>query len=347
MPSKTKGGARTVARNSLRPGFVRNELPIRGVLVGTQLGYLKVSQLRFYPDNPRVYSLVHSDDGEPSQEEIQAQLLQLDHVKQLIQDIKSHGGLLEPLVVRDGTMDVIEGNSRLAAYQFLRKVDPVMWGKVRCNVLPADISETLISAFLSQLHLKGKREWPPYEQAGHLHRRHRRDGLSIKEIASETGLAESMLSRTIEAFQLMLDEKDRKRERWSYYLEIVKPSAIRKIRKHNPGFVGTVIKKVQAGDIKTAQDLRKKLPVICRSSPATIEKFLDGRLKFEDAYEAACAVSAADPIISKLEAFRVWLARSEAQDSILKAKGAARKRARYEIGGIAELVTAMRTKLRA
>src|SRR4029077_19362802 len=76
--------------------FVPGELPIRGQTIPTRTGFLPVFDLRFFPDNPRVYSLVHGDDHEPSQEAIERKLLEMDHVKHLIQDIKNHGGLIEP-----------------------------------------------------------------------------------------------------------------------------------------------------------------------------------------------------------------------------------------------------------
>lgn len=70
-------------------------------------------------DNPRVYSVVRANGKQPTQEEIQQQLSDLEHVKELREDIKRNGGLIEPLIVRGGSLDVLEGNSRLAAYRKL------------------------------------------------------------------------------------------------------------------------------------------------------------------------------------------------------------------------------------
>ena len=75
----------------------------------------KQHQLRFYPKNPRIYSMVWENDEEPTQKEIEETLGVMDHVKELIQSIKANGGLLDPLLVRDGDNVVLEGNSRLAA----------------------------------------------------------------------------------------------------------------------------------------------------------------------------------------------------------------------------------------
>jgi hypothetical protein len=85
------------------------------------------SNLHFYTENHRVYAVLRDDGKVPTQEDICDRLLEMDHVKQLIQDIKMDGGLIEPLIVRDGTFEVLEGNSRLAAYRYLAKGDPIKW----------------------------------------------------------------------------------------------------------------------------------------------------------------------------------------------------------------------------
>ena len=65
----------------------------------TQL--LKQSTLKFYADNPRVYSVVRANGKVPTQDEIQEQLSELDDVRELRDEILRNGGLLEPLTVRD------------------------------------------------------------------------------------------------------------------------------------------------------------------------------------------------------------------------------------------------------
>src|SRR6266853_1220958 len=94
----------------------------------------------------------------PDQETICRELQKLEHVRELQDDIVANGGLMDPLIVRDGDLVVLEGNSRLAAYRFLYKKDPVKWAKVRCTVLPKDIDEKLVFALLGQYHVKGKKD---------------------------------------------------------------------------------------------------------------------------------------------------------------------------------------------
>jgi hypothetical protein len=56
-----------------------------------------------------VYSVVRANGKQPTQEEIQQQLSQLEHVRELREDIKRNGGLLEALIVRGGSLEVLEG----------------------------------------------------------------------------------------------------------------------------------------------------------------------------------------------------------------------------------------------
>ena len=117
----------------------------------------------------------HSCRGaSPGEEEIQQQLLNMEHVKELIQDIRRNGGLLDPIIVREGTLEVLEGNSRLAAYRALAKDDPVKWAFIKCTVLPPDIEESLVFGLLGQYHIKGRKDWAPFEQAGFLYRQFRK-----------------------------------------------------------------------------------------------------------------------------------------------------------------------------
>src|SRR6266446_2676549 len=89
-------------------------LTVRKQEIPVTTKYLLQSSLKFFPENPRIYSLVRTDGKEPSQPQIYDRLIEQEHVKQLVQDIRRNGGLIEPLLVRAGSMEVLEGNSRLA-----------------------------------------------------------------------------------------------------------------------------------------------------------------------------------------------------------------------------------------
>ena len=119
------------------------------------------SKLMFYPENPRVYSVLNSNNYTPTQEEIEELMCKKDHVKQLKESIKSNGGLIDPVIVRDGDYVVLEGNSRLAAYRLLYKQDPIKWSKIKAIILPKDIPDSTIFALIGQYHIIGRKDWDP------------------------------------------------------------------------------------------------------------------------------------------------------------------------------------------
>ncbi len=123
-------------------------------------------ELLFYEENPRIYSILQSDDNPITQEGIEDILSKMEHVKQLRTSIEQNGGLIDPLIVveRDANYIVLEGNSRLAAYRLLARKDPVKWSEVKCSVLPEAISNDDIFTLLGQYHLIGRKDWSPFEQ---------------------------------------------------------------------------------------------------------------------------------------------------------------------------------------
>ena len=185
----------------------------------TKTQMLPQKKLLFFVDNPRVFSVVRANGKQPTQEEIQQQLSELEHVKELREDIKRNGGLIEPLIVRGGSFEVLEGNSRLASYRQLAEKDPIKWGMVKCTVLPYDVQDSLVFALLGQFHIKGKKDWAPYEQA------------SVPVPAYRTtASAENPRPRTrpqyeeryssIETYQFMVDHDEVATSKWSYYDDI-------------------------------------------------------------------------------------------------------------------------------
>lgn len=314
-----------------RAGFTKDVMLIQSIPVETSLGMLRQDDLRFFPDNPRVYSIVREEHDDPTQEEIQSKLEGLEHVKQLVHDIKKHGGLIDPLVVKEDTMEVVEGNSRLAAYRILARTQPHRWALVKCRILPAGISDALVSALLGQWHLQGKKEWPPYEQAGYLYRRHKNQEIPIPVLAAEASLGTKRVEKIIEAYQLMIDHNDGQRARWSYYDEFVKSARISKVREKYPELDEVVVEKIKNGDIPRAQDLRGKLPLICSAPPKVLKQFMSGKLDFDDAVEAAQDSGTDNAPLKRLKAFRDRIADEDNQALLLASEGPIRSQVIFEL----------------
>jgi hypothetical protein len=268
-------------------GSEKGTIRIRGMDVPTETLFLDQKKLRFYVDNPRIYSLVRPNGHLPDQEEILKQLLQLEHVKILKEDIVANDGLIDPIIVRAGDFVVLEGNSRLAAYRFLATKNPIKWAHVRCTVLPADIDEKLVFALLGQYHVKGKKDWAPYEKAGFLYRRHREHNLELSIVADEVGMGHKEAKHLVGVYEFMIDHDDTDSARWSYYDEYLKSTKIKRARDEFAKFDAFIVEQVKSGGIPKAVELRDKLPVICAGPAKILKRFAEGTTAFDDAYEAA------------------------------------------------------------
>lgn len=321
-------------------------LTIAGKKIRVRTGDILQEGLVFFVENPRIHSLIHSDGTEPTQEEIQRQLESMDHVKELVHDIKRNGGLIDALIVRSGTREVIEGNSRLAAYRCLNREDPIRWGKVKATLLPEPVESVVIDVLLGQYHLKGKAEWPPYEQAGYLYRRVNNHGMTVDELAVELGLGKKRINQMIETYSFMVERRDNQRDRWSYYDEYIKSRRIAKARAKWPALDSVVVSKIQSGEIKRAQDLRDMLPVICSSSGKALDRFVAGKLDFEEAFELAEHRGGTHTSYRRLEKFRKWIAESEVQQRLAECPPAVLKRVEFEVRHLRKVLESFEKKLK-
>ena len=165
-------------------------------------------------------------------------------LKSLSRTLAANGGLIDPLLVRDGDFVVLEGNSRLAAYRHLASKDPIKWSKVRCTVLPGNIDEKLVFALLGQYHIKGKKDWAPYEKAGFLYRRHVEHNIPLPTVALDLGVPKGEAEHLIAVYKFMMQHDD-DRDHWSYYDEFLKSNRISKVRKDYAGFDKFVVEQVK------------------------------------------------------------------------------------------------------
>lgn len=325
---------------------VADELVIRGKRIPVKICHLEHKRLKFYPENPRIFSIIGAGEKVPDQEEIEVRLLGMDHVKTLIQDIKRNKGLIDPVIVKDGSLEVLEGNSRLAAYRALSKDDPIKWGYIKCVLLPPDMSDEAVFALLGQYHVKGKKDWAPFEQAGFLYRRHKNHGIEIAALAKEIGIGSRSIRQLVDTYQFMIDHKQSELNRWSYYYEYLKSTKIKKAREANPGFDKLIVKKIDTGEIAKATDIRDMLPIIATASDKVLKKFAKNEIDFEGAYERAVDAGGDNASLRKLSAFRTWLGRKDVQDELTELDGQAGKRAKYELKRLATLTRSINEKLK-
>lgn len=333
----TAGSTEEVERGQLR---IRSEdVPVRTL-------WIDQSRLKFFVDNPRIYSIVRAGDREPEQEEICEKLLELEHVRELKEDIKLNGGLIDPIIVRDGTFEVLEGNSRLAAYRWLyRNADPNAWTKIKCTLLPADIDERLIFALLGQYHIKGKKDWQPFEQAGFLHRRFRNHKQDIPTVASELGLRVGAAEHLIRVYEFMLERGEATPERWSFYFEYLRNSKIKKARDQYPDFDKLIVTKIRNGEIKRAVDVRDGLPMICDGPSRYLKRFCEEKIDFEEALDHARDAGGDNADLQKITKFKNWIAGTDIENDMVDNPKNIRDKIDYELGQIEKRIGKIRTRL--
>lgn len=327
--------------------FIDDTILIRGKKIPVRHGELDQRDLRFYPDNPRIYSIVRVEGYQPTQEEIQGKLLEREHVKQLIHDIKLNKGLMDPVIVKNGSFEVLEGNSRLAAYRALAEQDPIKWGKIRCTLLPKDIDEATIFALLGQYHIKGKKDWAPYEQAGFLYRRNRQQNIPIKTLAEELGIGAREAERLINTYNFMVVHKENKLDRWSYYEEYLKSTKVKKARDAAPELDDLIVDKIKSGEISKAVDVRDKLPAIIGVGKEAFKKFLRREIEFEEAYEIAEAQGGTHHAYLKMNRFRQWLVKEETEETLEEANAQVKRKMLFELEKIKTQAGKLSKKLKS
>jgi hypothetical protein len=318
---------------------------LRGQDIPTVTKKLDHNKLKFYVDNPRIYSLIRTDGHNPDQDEIYKQLLEHEHVRVLKEDIRTNDGLIDPLIVRDGDFVVLEGNSRLAACKFLATKDPVKWSQVLCTVLPAEIDEKLVFALLGQYHIKGKKDWAPFEKAGFLYRRHKEHHVELSIVCNELGMSLSEANHLVAVYEFMIKHDEEDRERWSYYDEYLKSKRIKKARQEYAQFDDFVVKQIKSGDIPTAMDLRDKLPTICDGPAKVLKRFVNATTPFDEAYEIAVDAGGENYAFKRLHKFRNWLAMTETEDDLLGANKQVTDKMRFELKEIEKRVKKLSTLL--
>jgi len=327
--------------------WISDTLTLSGREVPVQIGSLPQAELRFYPENPRLYSIVSSSDEEPSQAIIEKKLAAMDHVKQLVQSIRANGGLTDPLIVRDGDYVVLEGNSRLAAYRLLASLDPIKWGQVKVKLLPRNIDDDLVFALLGEYHIIGKKDWAPYEQAGYLYRRRVLHGVDPARMGDEMGLSTKAVTHLITVYSFMVEHKDNDVTRWSYYDEYLKHNVIRRVRETTPELDKVVVHKIKSGEIPRAVDVREKLTKIAAAGSKVISKFVQCERSFEESYDRAIARGADNEWYKRLHRFRTLLVDPDVTDDFLEMPEGQRKKCIYELRKIERAATDLLSKLRA
>ena len=309
-----------------------------------------VGQLAFYPENPRIYSQF-AGSGDRTQENVQAKLEGMDHVKELRSQIDRDGQVNEPLFCIPVSPEselhgqyqyqVLEGNSRLAALR-MNKKGSLPPSRVACNVL--DFSgyseretESLIFSLLGQFHIIGKTDWRSYENAAYIYRRFTNHEVQVEDIAKEISLTPSKVRQMVNAFQMMIDAGDDNTSRWSYYEAYASSAKLKNHRENIPGLHDRVVELIKEDKFPRALDMRDKLPDILRNQRAR-KILLDENEPepFKEALAVADISGDTDATFKRLQRFRNDLATSQTRGQIAKLlrSDSSKSRTEYELSQI-------------
>jgi hypothetical protein len=200
-----------------------------------------------------------------------------------------------------------------------------------------------VFALLGQFHIKGKKDWAPYEQAGFLYRRFKNHNVPPRVLSTELGLSTKKVNHLVETYEFMLDHDEIDTSRWSYYDEYLKSNKIKKARQQYPEMDALVVNSIRTGAIERAMDLRDQLPTVC-GAPAILKKYAEGRLTLEKAHERAVD-SGADSIPYKRAAtFRRWITQPDLESLLIGCPQRVRDKLLFEFDKISTRIAALKKK---
>lgn len=267
-----------------------NSITIGGRRIRAEIREVPISELQYYEENPRIYSIIVSTGIKRDQSKIQTELWNLDSTKELFQAIKFNKGLLDEIVVYGGK--VLEGNRRLCVYRKLFEQseadeERTLWGKIRSKVILEPISPEEIFIYLGTLHVKGKAEWKPFEQAGFIWRMKHQFDKPAEVISQMIHLKAHNVRHMLRAYELMKTEGIEDQDKFSYFLEYAKRAAFAKLRREDPKIESTVVELIKADKIPRAEEIRR-LPDILKDKKAR-RAYLNRGADFQSALETAHA----------------------------------------------------------
>lgn len=250
---------------------------------------IPINKLCYNKNNPRVFSLLHGNNAvsDIPKTDIYDVMLSQPSVTKIKQEIYDNKGLINPILIRWDTQEVIEGNSRLTVYMYWNQREPhnEIWQKISCRVVDK-LTEEQQDWYLSEVHIKGKTPWGAYEKAYPVHMRFQQ-GLSLDDIKKRFNIKSDVeVKKRINTIQMMKDNNDAKLDNFSYYDVIERTRNIKESIQSNPQLKELLLRQIKSNNKDfTAIHLRDKLPIILKSTRHT-NKFIKSN-NLDEAYEAA------------------------------------------------------------
>jgi len=270
----------------------KNEIAILNKKIPAKIEEIEIHSLLFWVENPRVNSSI-KQLGEKNIEDkdIENILRNEEHVKELYQEIKKHGGLIDEILVKGNI--VLEGNSRLCAYRMLYEKaeqsndedEMLKWSYIRAKKIPDDTTDEEIFTILGTWHIKGKKQWDTFEKAAYLKKMRDSLGYSSTKIAEIIGESKSLVDSTIKAHDLMVNNQIYDLSKYSYFIEMVKNKNINTEQEKDDQTFNKIIKAIKNSKFNRAEEIRD-LPKVLSDKVAK-RTFFDEDIKFNEALDIA------------------------------------------------------------
>jgi len=275
-------------------GKHKQEIAILGKKIQTEIKDIDIQKLSFWIDNPRVNSVIKQkfvNSTVVTDNEIENILRDEEHVKELLQDINTHGGLIDEILVKGNI--VLEGNSRLCAYRMLyekasntnNEDDMLKWSYIKCKIIPDDTTEEEIFTILGTWHIKGKKQWDTFEKAAYLKRMKDIHNHSCNKIAEMIGESENFVKSNIEAHDLMVINEIYDLSKFSYFLEMVKNKNINQEQEKDGQTRKKIIEAIKNNQFNRAEEIRDLYKVL--KDKVAKRDFFNQQLNFQEALDIA------------------------------------------------------------
>ena len=213
-------------------------------------------------------------------------------------EIRRDGGLQDPIIVRHDTGQVIEGNSRLAAYRKLSEdtSGDDSWARIPCLVV-SKLTDNQQARLLAQTHLTGKTDWSPYAKALFCFRWVVEQKRDLSSLHALSGIRPAEINKDVSIIQFMRDNNDNKLSHFSYYNVLVRNRAISTAITEDTALKDILLPQIKA-EAFTAQEMRQRLPTVI-AKPRILRKFQNGDIHLEEAYDRA-KISGAEQRLKKI-----------------------------------------------
>lgn len=208
----------------------------------SQVEFVPIENIELDIQNPRIRKWVEMYGDKPTAEQLYLALgaggsdpesANAPTFSSLKQSIQTNKGIIQPIIVNrqvDGTMTVVEGNTRLAIYRdFKHNKVPGNWDTIRA-IVHDNLEKRGINAIRLQAHLVGPRPWDPYSKAKFLHSLRNEEDLPIAEIIDYCGGKRREVTDYIDAYvdmeehyrKIIVDDSAFDTTRFSAFIELQK-----------------------------------------------------------------------------------------------------------------------------